>query len=61
MALALELLRDPAFDALITGTSPFAELPGVMSRLAAGSLPALCHVITYEEEHRCSASPSATT
>jgi threonine dehydrogenase-like Zn-dependent dehydrogenase len=61
MALALQLLRDPAFDALITGTSPFAELPGVMSRLAAGSLPALCHVITYEEEHRCSASPSATT
>ncbi|MFN8108576.1 MAG: zinc-binding alcohol dehydrogenase, partial [Thermoleophilia bacterium] len=47
LALALDLLRDPAFDALITGSSPFEELPEVMPRLAAGSLPALCHVITY--------------
>jgi threonine dehydrogenase-like Zn-dependent dehydrogenase len=49
LALALELLRDPAFDALLTGESRFAELPDVMPRLAAGSLPALCHTITYEE------------
>jgi threonine dehydrogenase-like Zn-dependent dehydrogenase len=48
LALALELLRDPAFDALVTGQSPFAELPDVMARLAAGSLPALCHTITYD-------------
>jgi NADPH:quinone reductase-like Zn-dependent oxidoreductase len=48
LALALELLRDPAFDALITGQSPFDELPHVMSRLAARSLPALCHTITYD-------------
>jgi threonine dehydrogenase-like Zn-dependent dehydrogenase len=48
LALALELLRDPAFDALITGHSPFGELPDVMARLAAGSLPALCHTITYD-------------
>jgi threonine dehydrogenase-like Zn-dependent dehydrogenase len=48
LGLALELLRDPAFDALITGESRFAELPDVMARLAAGSLPALCHTITYE-------------
>jgi NADPH:quinone reductase-like Zn-dependent oxidoreductase len=48
LALALELLRDPAFDALLTGESRFAELPGVMPRLADGSLPALCHSITYE-------------
>ncbi len=47
LALALDLLRDPAFDAVVTGESPFAELPGVMARLAAGSLPALCHTITY--------------
>jgi threonine dehydrogenase-like Zn-dependent dehydrogenase len=47
LALALELLHDPAFDALITGESPFADLPDVMARLAAGSLPALCHTITY--------------
>ena len=49
LALALDLLRDPAFDALVTGESPFAELPDVMSRLAAGSLPAHCHTITYGE------------
>jgi threonine dehydrogenase-like Zn-dependent dehydrogenase len=47
LALALELLGDPAFDALITGESPFDDLPDVMARLAAGSLPALCHTITY--------------
>jgi threonine dehydrogenase-like Zn-dependent dehydrogenase len=47
VALALDLLRDPAFDALLTGESPFEELPEVMPRLASGSLPALCHTITY--------------
>jgi threonine dehydrogenase-like Zn-dependent dehydrogenase len=48
LALALDLLRDPAFDALVTGHSRFRELPDVMARLAAGSLPALCHTITYD-------------
>jgi threonine dehydrogenase-like Zn-dependent dehydrogenase len=48
LGLALDLLRDPAFDVLVTGESRFEELPGVMERLAAGSLPALCHTITYE-------------
>ena len=55
LALALHLLRDPAFDALLTGSSPFDELPDVMSRLADGSLPALCHTVTYPEETPCSA------
>jgi threonine dehydrogenase-like Zn-dependent dehydrogenase len=50
LALALELLRDPSFDPLVTGQSRFAELPEVMARLAAGSLPALCHTITYGED-----------
>lgn len=50
LALALELLRDTAFDALLTGESHFDELPDVMARLAAGSLPALCHTITYPED-----------
>jgi threonine dehydrogenase-like Zn-dependent dehydrogenase len=49
LALALELLRDPAFDVLLTGESRFEELPEVMSRLASGRLPALCHTITYGE------------
>jgi threonine dehydrogenase-like Zn-dependent dehydrogenase len=50
LALALELLHDPAFDALITGASRFEELPDVLVRLAAGTLPALCHLITYGGE-----------
>jgi threonine dehydrogenase-like Zn-dependent dehydrogenase len=50
LAIALDLLRDPSFDALVTGQSRFHELPDVMSRLAAGSLPALCHTIAYDRE-----------
>jgi threonine dehydrogenase-like Zn-dependent dehydrogenase len=49
LSLALQLLRDPAFDALITGTSGFDELPEVMASLSDGSLPALCHTLTYDE------------
>ncbi len=49
LGLALALLRDPAFDALLTGRSRFDDLPDVMARLADGSLPALCHTIAYEE------------
>jgi hypothetical protein len=48
LALALDLLRDPAFDVLVTGQSRFDQLPDVMERLAAGTLPALCHTITYD-------------
>ncbi|MCU7722719.1 zinc-binding alcohol dehydrogenase [Actinoplanes sp. KI2] len=50
LALALALLANPAFEALVTGRSRFDELPEVMPRLAAGTLPALCHVIDYPEE-----------
>ncbi|ARP73208.1 dehydrogenase [Streptomyces pluripotens] len=53
MALALDLLADPALDALITGESTFEELPDVMPKLASGEIPALCHRIRYAE-------PSAT-
>ncbi|MFD9460177.1 dehydrogenase [Streptomyces sp. NPDC060027] len=49
LALALELLAEPAFDALITGESAFGELPDVMGKLASGSIPALCHRVAYEE------------
>ncbi len=48
-ALALRLLADPAFDALLTGASSFDELPEVMGKLASGSLPALCHTIGYDD------------
>ena len=55
LALALDLLRDPGYDALVSGSSPFADLPEVMPRLADGSLPALCHTVTYPEDPSCSA------
>ena len=48
LALALELLRDPAYDSLLTGESPFDELPSVLPRLVSGELSALCHGVTYE-------------
>ena len=48
LGLALSLLRDDAFDALLTGRSPFEELPGLMAALADGR-PALCHTIDYPE------------
>jgi threonine dehydrogenase-like Zn-dependent dehydrogenase len=50
LTLALDLLRDPAFDALCTGESPFEQLPNTLAAIAAGSSPALCHVITYGGE-----------
>jgi threonine dehydrogenase-like Zn-dependent dehydrogenase len=50
LALALRLLADPAFDALVTGASGFEELPRVLPALASGELPALCHRIDYEYE-----------
>lgn len=47
LALALDLLANPAFDALITGQSAFDELPEVMTNLASNELFALCRRITY--------------
>jgi threonine dehydrogenase-like Zn-dependent dehydrogenase len=50
LGLALQLLQDNAFDAVLSGTSSFVDLPSVLPRIADGSLPALCHVIEYETE-----------
>ena len=56
LRLAVDLLRDPAFDHLLTGRSPFTDLPTVLPRLVSGELPALCHTMTYDEgEVPCSA------
>lgn len=44
---ALELLEDPVFDTLLTGSSPFEELPAVLPRIADGTLPVLCHTVDY--------------
>ncbi|GAB7004364.1 zinc-binding alcohol dehydrogenase [Nocardioides sp. AN3] len=53
LALALAMLRDDAFEVLLTGSSPFEELPRVMADLAAG-MPALCHTIDYpDHQHDC--------
>ena len=47
MAAALELLADPRLDALISGESPFEELPAVMAKLSRDAAGALCHRIRY--------------
>jgi Zn-dependent alcohol dehydrogenase len=47
LALALELLADPAFDALLADAPPWTELPAVMAALADGSGPALCRTIDW--------------
>lgn len=47
LSLALELLRDPCLDALISGESDFSELPTLMPRLAAGAGEVLCHRLRY--------------
>jgi len=47
MALAISLLADSSFDALITGESAFDDLPDVMVRLADAPGDALCHRIKY--------------
>jgi NADPH:quinone reductase-like Zn-dependent oxidoreductase len=49
LSLALELLRDPAFDVLLTGSSRFRDLPEVMPAVVDGSLPGVCHSISYPE------------
>jgi NADPH:quinone reductase-like Zn-dependent oxidoreductase len=52
LALALDLLRDPGYDAVVTDRSPFAELPTVLADIAAGRRPGLCHVIDYDRRVR---------
>ena len=47
MQLALDLLAEPALDALISGESRFDELPRVLARLASPAEYALCHRIVY--------------
>jgi threonine dehydrogenase-like Zn-dependent dehydrogenase len=48
LSLALDLLRDPVLDALVSDESAFHMLPSVMADLASGrSEPTLCHRIAY--------------
>jgi 2-desacetyl-2-hydroxyethyl bacteriochlorophyllide A dehydrogenase len=48
LLLALDLLQDNAFDALLTGSSPFADLPETMAGIATAD--ELCHTVSYEGE-----------
>jgi threonine dehydrogenase-like Zn-dependent dehydrogenase len=52
MALALELLKDPALDLLISGESEFDALPDVMARLARDGAGVLCHRVRYPYPQR---------
>ena len=47
MRLALDLLGDQRFDTLITGESPFDELPDLMAQLSRDPGDTLCHRIRY--------------
>ena len=47
LGLALELLRDPRLDALITGESEFEDLPEVLAKLSRDPGDTLCHRIRY--------------
>ncbi len=48
-AHALECLKAPELDALITDESPFEALPRVMTELSQGKATPLCHRIRYSE------------
>ncbi|MFF2021414.1 zinc-binding alcohol dehydrogenase [Streptomyces sp. NPDC058171] len=50
LALALDLLADPALDALVSGESTFDDLPRDMARIASGELPGLCHRVVYGDD-----------
>ncbi len=49
LALALDLLHDPAYDVLLTGESRFEDLPEVMAELASGATRTLCRSIIYPD------------
>jgi threonine dehydrogenase-like Zn-dependent dehydrogenase len=49
LALALDLLRDPVFDALLTVESSWRDLPEVMAKLADGTSTDLCHTIDWSD------------
>lgn len=47
LGLALSLLENPVFDALLTGETALADLPAAMPRLVSSSAGVLCHRVTY--------------
>ncbi|WP_206785117.1 zinc-binding alcohol dehydrogenase [Amycolatopsis sp. MtRt-6] len=50
LAVALDLLADPAFEALVSGECMFEDLPSVLPRLVANELSALCLRVMYQPQ-----------
>ncbi|ADJ50048.1 threonine dehydrogenase and related Zn-dependent dehydrogenase [Amycolatopsis mediterranei S699] len=50
LAVALDLLADPAFEALVSGECMFKDLPSVLPRLVANELSALCLRVMYQPQ-----------
>jgi 2-desacetyl-2-hydroxyethyl bacteriochlorophyllide A dehydrogenase len=50
LGLALDLLADPAFEALVDGECMFDDLPTVLPRLAANELSARCLRVMYQPQ-----------
>ncbi len=48
LALALTLLADDLFDALLTPPKHFSQLPAIMSNFANGDDRVMCQVVTYD-------------
>ena len=57
LALALDLLGDPAYDALLSGESSFEQLPDVLAAFSAGneSRAGPCHYLRRRVKNLCSA------
>ncbi|MGB3257816.1 MAG: zinc-binding alcohol dehydrogenase [Ornithinimicrobium sp.] len=47
MASALEELRDPFYDSLLSGSAALADLPETMAGIASGEAPGWCQVVDY--------------
>jgi hypothetical protein len=47
LALALELLHELRFDALLAPARAFSDLPEIMTELTAGPSKVMCQVIRY--------------
>jgi threonine dehydrogenase-like Zn-dependent dehydrogenase len=50
LGVALDLLADPAFEALVSGECMFKDLPSVLPRLVANELSALCLRVMYQPQ-----------
>ncbi|MFF1608928.1 zinc-binding alcohol dehydrogenase [Amycolatopsis sp. NPDC058278] len=48
LGVALDLLADPAFEALVSGECMFKDLPSVLPRLVTDELSALCLRVMYQ-------------